>query len=246
MADALDSKSGASDGMRVRVPPPAPFPQLKSGKYAPMNQTSASSDVPASSAAPSNPAPQRYVVNHGFDTLFFISSIAFITISLFGVAVFVLLAVSGELDDIVPNRGSVPDFVENLTGNQYELVVRALGPMDDNLFRCTAAYVLVKTDTDVVSNIEQMAAQDLKFVPLDSPELEDNKEMGWVDDSTARIDDIYQELVKTPPGPECQYFVTRDDPDYSTTYLCYSPETKLLLVVRTKKRWNSDKKKEND
>ena len=26
MADALDSKSGASDGMRVRPPPSAPFP----------------------------------------------------------------------------------------------------------------------------------------------------------------------------------------------------------------------------
>ena len=29
MADALDSKSGASDGMRVRVPPPAPFFQAQ-------------------------------------------------------------------------------------------------------------------------------------------------------------------------------------------------------------------------
>ena len=206
----------------------------------PENQTN------QASAAPASPTMQkRYVVNNGIDSLFLISSIAFITISLFVVAVFVLLAVSGELDDIVPNRGSVPDYVTKLTGNQYELFVRALGPMDDNLFRCTSAYVLVRTDADVVSNIEQMTPQDFKFVPLDSPELEDDKEMGWVDDSTAGIDNIYKELVKTPPGPKCQYFVTRDDPDYSTTYLCYSPETKLLLVVRTKKRWSSDKKKEN-
>ena len=217
----------------------------------PESQTNQASVPPASSAAPASPSthpsapPKRYVVNNGIDSLFLISSIAFITISLFVVAVFVLLAVSGELDDIVPNRGSVPDFVNDLTGNQYELVVRALGPMDDNLFRCTSAYVLVRTDADVVSCIEQMASQDFKFVPLGSPELEDDKEMGWVDDSTAGIDNIYKELVKTPPGPKCQYFVTRDDPDYSTTYLCYSPETKLLLVVRTQKRWSSDKKKEN-
>ena len=124
--------------------------------------------------------------------------------------------------------------------------MRALGPMDDNLFRCTSAYVLVRTDADVVSCIEQMAARNFKFVPLDSPELEDDKKGNWVYDSMARVDDIYKELVKTTPDPECQYFVTRDDPDYSTTYLCYSPETKLLLVVRTKKRWNSDKEKESD
>lgn len=216
----------------------------------PENQTNQASVPPDSSAAPASHSthpsapPKRYVVNNGIDSLFLISSIAFIIISLFVVVVFVLLAVSGELDDIVPNRGSVPDFVNDLTGNQYELVVRALGPMDDNLFRCTSAYVLVRTDADVVSCIEQMAAQDFKFVPLGSPELEDDKEMGWVDDS-AGIDNIYKELVKTPPGSDCRYFVTRDDPDYSTTYLCYSPETKLLLVVRTKKRWSSDKKKEN-
>ncbi len=211
----------------------------------PENQTNQSSVPPASPAAPASPATQKkYVVNNGFDSLFLISSIAFIIISLFVVAVFVLLAVSGDLDDIVLNRGSVPDFVRNLTGNQYELVVRALGPMDDNLFRSTSAYVLVRTDADVVSCIGQMAAQNFKFVPLDSPELETDKMMGWVDDSTTRIDNIYNELVKTPPPPDCRYFVTRDDPDYSTTYLCYSPETKQLLVVRTIKRWSSDKEKD--
>ena len=219
----------------------------------PENQTNQSSVPPASPAAPASPAtpaspaaPKRYVVNNGIDSLFLISSIAFIIISLFVVGVFVLLAASGELDDIVKNRGSVPDYVGNLTGNQYELVARALGPMDDNLFRRTSAYVLVRTDADVVSNIEQMTARNFKFVPLDSPELETDKLMGWVDNSTADIDKIYKEIVKTPPGPECQYFVTRDDPDYSTTYLCYSPETKLLLVVRTIKRWDSDKEKEKE
>ena len=208
------------------------------------DQTNQASVPPASPAVPQPAAQKSYVVNNGIDKLFFISSIAFITISLFMVGVFVLLAVSGELDDIVLNRGSVPDFVSDLTRNQYELVVRALGPMDDNLFRSTSAYVLVRTYADVVSCIGQMAAQNFKFVPMDSPELDDDKKMGWVDDTTADIDNIYKELVKTPPGPECQYFVTRDDPDYSTTYLCYSPETKLLLVVRTIKRWDSDTKKE--
>ena len=210
----------------------------------PESQTNPTPAAPAFPAAPASPAPKRYVVNNGFDKFFFISSIGFITISLFVVGILVLAAAFGEFEDIVPNRGSVPDFVRNLTGNQYELVVRALGPMDDNLFRSTSAYVLVRTDADVVSCIGQMAAQNFKFVPLDSPELETDKLMGWADDSTARIDNIYNELVKTPPGPDCQYFVTRDDPDYSTTYLCYSPETKLLLVVRTIKRWDSDTKKE--
>ena len=209
----------------------------------PESQTNQASVPPASSAAPASHSthpsapPKRYVVNNGIDSLFLISSIAFITISLFVVAVFVLLAVSGELDDIVLNRGSVPDYVTKLTGNQYELVVRALGPMDDNLFRYTSAYVLVRTDADVVSCIEQMAAQDFKFVPLDSPELDFDKEWGQVYDSTAEIDKVYLELAKTPPGADCRYFVTRDDPDYSCTYLCFSPESKLLLVVRGMKRW---------
>ena len=208
--------------------------------------SSSSSAASASSAAPSNLEQKRYVVNNGFDRLFFLFSIPFITVSLSVVVVLVALAALGEFEDILPNRGPVPGFVRDLTGNQYELVAHMFGPMDDNLFRRTSAYVLVRTDADVVSCIEQMAAQNFKFVPLDSPEREDDKEMGWADDSTARIDNVYKELVKTPPGPECQYFVTRDDPDYSTTYLCYSPETKLLLVVRTQKRWNSDKKEEND
>jgi len=215
------------------------------------NQTDQASVPPASPAAPPPAAPpsappKKYVVNNGINTLFFISSFAFITISLFVVAVFVLLAISGELDDIVKNRGPVPDFVNDLTGNQYELVAHVFGPMDDNLFRRTSAYVLVRTDADVVSNIEQMTARNFKFFSLDSPEQETDNLMFWgYDDSTARINEVYEELVKTPPGQECQYFVTRDDPDYSTTYLCYSPETKLLLVVRTIKRWRSDKEKEN-
>jgi len=190
-------------------------------------------------AAPSSSAvPKKYVVNHGFDKLFFSLSISFIVTSLFMVSLFVVLA-------LIPERlGSVPDFVKYVTGNQYEVVVRKLGPMDDNLFRSTSAYVLVRTEADVVSCIEQMNALNFKFVPLDSPELEDAKRMNQVYDSTAKIDQVYQELAGTPPGADCRYFVTRDDPDYSSTYLCFSPESKLLLVVRTLKKWSSEK--END
>ena len=46
------------------------------------NQTDASFAAPASSVAPSDPAPKRYVVNNGFDKLFFFFSILFIAVSL--------------------------------------------------------------------------------------------------------------------------------------------------------------------
>ncbi len=187
-------------------------------------------------AAPNSQAsstvPKRYVVKHGFDKLFFALSIPFIAVSLFAVALFVFFA-------LIPERtGSVPDFVKYVAGDQYEVVVRKLGPMDDNLFRSSTAYVLVRTDADVVSNIEYMNAPNFKFVPFDSPELETDKRWNQVYDSTGEIDKVYQELAGTPPGADCRYFVTRDDPDYYCTYLCFSPESKLLLIFRTMKRWS--------
>ena len=185
--------------------------------------------VPSSQGAPA--APKRYVVNNGFDKLFFLVSISFIVVSLSLVALFVFFA-------LIPERvGSAPDFVKYVTGDQYEVVVRKLGPMDDNLFRSSTAYVLVRTDADVVSLIEQMEAPKVKFIPLESPELEIDRKYHQVYDST-EIDKVYRELAGTPPGADCRYFVTRDDPDYSTTYLCFSPGSKLLLVFRTRKRWS--------
>ena len=175
----------------------------------------------------SSAAPKQVVVNNGFDKLFFALSIPFIVVSLLVVSLFVIFALIPE------RRGSVPDFVKYVAGDQYEVVVRKLGPMDDNLFRSTTAFVLVRTDADVVSNIEHMNALNFKFVPFDSPELESE-----VYDSTAEIDKVYQELAGTPPGTDCRYFFTRDDPDYFTTYLCLSPESKLLLIFRTMKRWS--------
>ncbi len=196
------------------------------------DRTAAPSSQSSSAAQTSPAAPKRYVVNHGFDKLFFLLSIPFIAVSLLVVSVFVFFA-------LIPERlGSVPDFVKYVAGDQYEVVVRKLGPIDDNLFRSSTAYVLVRTDADVVSNIEHMNAPEYKFIPLDSPELEDDKKFHQMYDSTAEIDKVYLELAGTPPGADCRYFVTRDDPDYSCTYLCFSPESKLLLVVRTMKRWS--------
>lgn len=184
--------------------------------------------VPSSQGVPA--APKRVVVNNGFDKFFFALSIPFIVVSLSLVALFVFFALIPE------RRGSVPDFVKYVAGDQYEVVERKLGPMDDNLFRSSTAYVLVRTDADVVSRIEQMEAQEYQFIPLDSPELEIDKKYHQVYDST-EIDKVYRELAGTPPGADCRYFVTHDDPDYSSTYLCFSPESKLLLVFRTMKRW---------
>ena len=184
-----------------------------------------------STAPSSSAAPKQVVVNHGFDSLFLIVSISFIIVSLSLVALFVFFA-------LIPERvGSVPDFVKYVTGDQYEVVVRKLGPMDDNLFRSSTAYVLVRTDADVVSNIEHMNALNFNFVPFDSPELEHDKKFHQMYDSTAEIDKVYLELAGTPPGADCRYFVTRDDPDYYCTYLCFSPESKLLLFVRV---WRKD------
>jgi len=193
--------------------------------------SSSSAATNSSVAQLSSAAPKQVVVKHGFDKLFFSLSIPFIAVSLLVVSVFVFFA-------LIPERpGSVPDFVKYVAGDQYEVVVRKLGPIDDNLFRSSTAYVLVRTDADVVSNIEHMNAPEYKFIPLDSPELEDDKKLHQMYDSTAEIDTVYQELAGMPPGADCRYFVTRDDPDYSCTYLCFSPESKLLLVVRDMKRW---------
>lgn len=198
----------------------------------------ASPSAPASSAAPGSSAPpKQVVVNNGFDSLFLILSISFLVVSLSLVSLFVILALIPE------RRGSVPDFVKYVAGDQYEVVVRKLGPMDDNLFRSTTAYVLVRTDADVVSNIEHMEAPEYKFIPLESPELEIDRKHHQVYDST-EIDKVYRELAGTPPGADCRYFITRDDPDYSITYLCFSPESKQLLIFRDWKRWGL--KNEND
>ncbi len=197
------------------------------------NQSEKKTDQTAApSSQASAEAPKKYVVNNGFDKLFFALSIPFIAVSLFFVALFVFIA-------LLPERkfDSVPDFVKYVTGDQYDLIVHKLGPMDDNLFRSSTAYLLVRTDADVVSRIEQAEAPEYKFVPLESPELENDKTMNQVYDSTEKIDKVYLELAQTPPGADCRYFVTRDDPDYSSTYLCFSPESKLLLVFRTMKRW---------
>ncbi len=192
-----------------------------------------STAAPGSPSSPgSSPVPKQVVVNNGFDKLFFAFSIPFIVVSLSLVSLFVILALIPE------RRGSVPDFVKYVAGDQYEVVVRKLGPMDDNLFRSTTAFVLVRTDADVVSNIEQMSVPDFKFIPLESAELEDDKEWIHLYDSTAEIDKVYRELAGTPPGADCRYFVTWDDPEFSITYLCFSPESKLLLIFRTMKRWS--------
>lgn len=196
-----------------------------------MNQTPA-----APSSQSLTAAPKQVVVNNGFDKLFFAFSIPFIVVSLLVVSVSVFFAIFG-----IPERlASVPDFVRYVAGDQYEVVVRKLGPMDDNLFRSTKAYVLVRTDADVVSNIEYMNAPNFKFVPFDSPELETDKRWNQVYDSKAEIDKVYRELAGTPPGADCRYFVTWDDPEFSITYLCFSPESKLLLVFRDKKRWSDE------
>ena len=197
------------------------------------NSTASPSSQSSSAAQNSSAAPQRVVVKNGFDKLFFAFSIPFIVVSLLVVAVSVFFAVFG----IPETRWDyVPDFVKYLTGNQYELIVHKPGPIDDNLFRSTTAHLLVRTDADVVSNIEYMNEPNFKFVPFDSPELETDKRWNQVYDSTAEIDKVYQELAGTPPGADCRYFVTQDDPDYVTTYLCFSPESKLLLFVRVWRR----------
>ena len=198
------------------------------------DRTAAPSSQSSSAAQTSPAAPKQVVVNNGFDKLFFAFSIPFIVVSLSLVSLFVILA-------LIPERtGSVPDFVKYVAGDQYEVVVHKLGPMDDNLFRSTKAYVLVRTDADIVSNIEHMDASDFKFIPLESAELEDDKEWIHLYDSTGEIDKVYQELAGTQPGADCRYFVTWDDPEFSITYLCFSPETKLLLVFRDKKRWSDE------
>ena len=202
-----------------------------------MEQKSASTAAPGSPSSPgSSPVPKQVVVNNGFDKLFFAFSIPFIVVSLLVVSISVFFAIFG-----IPERlASVPDFVRYAAGDQYEVVVRKLGPMDDNLFRSSEAYVLVRTDADVVSNIEYMNAPNFKFVPFDSPELETDKRWNQVYDSKAEIDKVYRELAGTPPGADCRYFVTWDDPEFSITYLCFSPESKLLLVFRDKKRWSDE------
>ena len=205
------------------------------------DRTAAPSSQSSSAAQTSPAAPKRYVVNHGFDKLFFLLSIPFIAVSSLVVFILVYLAVFGLPET---RFDSAPDFVKSVTGGQYELIVHKLGPIDDNLFRSSTAYVLVRTDADVVSNIEHMAASDFKFVPMESAELEIDKESHRVYDSirmtgfsVPEIDKVYQELAGTPPGADCRYFFTRDDPDYFTTYLCFSPESKLLLIFRDMKRW---------
>jgi hypothetical protein len=209
---------------------------------------SASSNPASANPASANPAPAppQYVVVDKFSKNFF-QIVPFVLLTFFGVAILLILLVL-LLD---ARSHPEPDFVRTLTDGQYEMLVHdpsntswlRRGPAEDNFFRPGYAYLLLRTDADVLSKVESMNRQGFRFVPLDSL----NEEDLWARARFRSEESIRKEIgahADVPLEGECRAFLSEGDRE--NTYVCWFPETKLLLVIESDfwKEWYSDEKEQ--
>ena len=194
------------------------------------------------------PAPQQYVVVDRFSRNFF-QIVPYFLLTVLCAAVLLILLV------LLLNARSYPEpgFVRNLTDGQYEMLVHdpsntswlRPGPGEDNFFRPGYAYLLLRTDADVLSKVESMNGQGFHFVPLDAL----NEEDLWGRARFKSEEAIRKEigpLVNMPLEGECRAFLSEGDRE--NTYMCWFPETKLLLLIESDfwKSWHSDEKEQDD
>ena len=216
-----------------------------------------SSDKPSSDPAkPShdgvasgNPAsaPQRYVVVDRFSKNFF-QIVPFFLLAVLCAAVLLVILV------LLMDARSYhePDFVRTLTDGRYEMLVYdpsnaswlRPGPGEDNFARPGYAYLLLRTDADVLSKLESMNGKGYHFVPLD--EL-DEKDL-WGRARFRSTKGILKEIgphAEVPLEGECRAFLSEGDRE--NTYVCWFPETKLLLLIKSdwwKRRYADEKEQE--
>lgn len=145
-------------------------------------------------------------------------------------ALFFLCSFSPSEDD--------SEFTRNyLTEKQYTILVRGYGPADG--FSVEYGYVLLQTDADVLSNIEHLRALNSRIVPSGSPEANYLRE---IDPPFPTVD----EIIKDPHfSPEVRKHLKNDsvvyryydDPECKEVVICYSPQTKALLIIYRNVWW---------
>ena len=202
-------------------------------------------DVASGNPASGNPAsaPKKYVVVDKFSRNFFKIVPLLFLVAFLNLAGFLIFAMV-YLDT---RRYPEPGFVRDLTDGQYEMLVHDPsnkswlrgGPGEDNFARPGYAYMIVRTDTDILSKLESMNGQGFHFVPLESLDEEDL----WGRARFRSKDGILKEigaLIDVPLEGDCRVFLSEGDRE--NTYLCWFPETKRVLLIESDfwKEWYTD------
>ena len=139
------------------------------------NNTDTTAAVNQTSANPA-PAPKKVVVVDKFtEHVFKIIPILLLAGFLVVVGFLILIMI------LSLRRYPEPGFVRDLTGGQYEMLVHdpsdeswlRPGPAEDNFARPGYAYMLLRTDADVLSKLEAMNGKRFRFVPLDDLDEKD-------------------------------------------------------------------------
>lgn len=199
------------------------------------HQTESTGANPASG----NPAPEpkKYVVVDRFsEKIFKIVPLFFLVAFLFIAGVLILFFIILSLRSL--REYPEPGFVRNLTDGQYEMLVHdpsdtswlRPGPAEDNFFRPGYAYLLLRTDADIISKLESMNGKGFRFVPLDSLNEKDLWGGAYFK-STEEIRKKIEPQMDVKLEGECRVFLSEGDSE--NTYVCWFPETKLVLVIES-------------
>ena len=216
--------------------------------HAANNTDAADSANPASgNPASANPASalKKHAGGDWFSENFFkIIPLFFLVASLVVAGVLILFMI------ILSSRDyPEPGFIRDLTDGQYEMLVHdpssashlRPGPAEDNFFRPGYAYLLVRTDADIPSKLESMNGQGFRFVPLEDLDLDEKDLWGRARfKSTEEILNAIRPLIDVPLEGNCRTFLSEGDRE--NTYVCWFPETKRMLVIKSDfwKKWYAD------
>lgn len=129
-------------------------------------------------------------------------------------------------------------IINYLTENQYTILVRGRGPADG--FRTEYSYVLLQTNADVLSNIEHLRALNIRIFSSDSSEAENcfkeiNPPFLTVDEIIK--DPFFSHEVKNNVKNDSIVYRYYDDPKYKEVIVCYSPQTKTILIINRNIWW---------
>ena len=211
----------------------------------PASANPASGNPASANPASGNPAsaPKNHAGGDWFSENFFkIIPLFFLVASLVVAGVLILFMI------ILSSRDyPEPGFIRDLTDGQYEMLVHdpssashmRPGPAEDNFFRPGYAYLLLRTDADIPSKLESMNGQGFRFVPLD--DLDEKDLWGRARfESTEEILNAIRPLIDVPLEGNCRTFLSEGDRE--NTYVCWFPETKRMLVIKSDfwKKWYAD------
>jgi len=204
--------------------------------------TATANRTPANSSS----AQKKYVMVDRFsETIFKIIPVLLLASFLVVVGVLILIMI------LSLRKYPEPGFVRDLTDGQYEMIVHDPsnafwlrgGPAEDTFFRPGYWYLLLRTDADVLSKLESMNGKGFRFVPLDGLDEKDLEGPAYFK-SEAEILKAIGAHADVPLEGECRVFLSEGDRE--NTYICWFPETKLVLLIESDfwKSWFSDEKEQ--